>query len=121
MKSLIPMAETRRSKRAQDKSTIASMEISKPEQGQNIETLSESEQSSVFITNVIIYLNIMLYATCFQLQRPLEPFMIQNLQSNASDSDAIALEYAKLQSFFSLIQTFGSMIVGAMIDKVGVR
>ena len=115
------MAEARRSKRLLEKTEKPTMDISKAGRGQDGEAMSETKDTSVLVTNAIIYLNIMLYATCFQLQRPLEPFMIQNLQSGASDSDAIALEYAKLQSFFSLIQTFGSLIVGGMIDKVGVR
>lgn len=51
----------------------------------------------------LIYLNIVLYATCFQIQRPLEPFMIEKLKSGGGGGD-VALEYAKLQSFFSLIQ-----------------
>ena len=115
------MVETRKSKRLQEKPAKSAMDITKSEQVQDSGAASESHEASVFMTNAIIYVNIMLYATCFQLQRPLEPFMIENLQSGASNSDAIALEYAKLQSFFSLIQTFGSLIVGGMIDKVGVR
>ena len=65
----------------------------------------------------LIYLNIVLYATCYQIQRPLEPFMVQNILKSGDE----ALEYAKLQSFFSLIQMFGSLIVGAMIDRIGVK
>ena len=96
------------------------MDIDSKQGGEHV-MMSEAQRRSVFVTNAVIYINIVLYATCFQLQRPLEPFMIQNLQSGATDSDAVALEYAKLQSFFSMIQMFGSLIVGGMIDKVGVR
>ena len=113
------MAETtRRSRRLKEKK--GTMDIDSKQGGEHV-MMSEAQRRSVFVTNTVIYINIVLYATCFQLQRPLEPFMIQNLQSGATDSDAVALEYAKLQSFFSMIQMFGSLIVGGMIDKVGVR
>ena len=76
---------------------------------------------------LIVYINIVLYATCFQLQRPLEPFLIDKLTSTPSNNNFIAStnndnnkssnEYARLQSFFSIIQTFGSLITGYLLDK----
>lgn len=67
----------------------------------------------------IVYLNVALYATCFQIQRPLEPFLVDKLINNGSSDSA--QEYAKLQSFFSLIQTFGSLVSGRMLDNFGVK
>lgn len=67
----------------------------------------------------IIYINIALYATCFQIQRPLEPFLVDKLMQGASSDPR--QEYAKLQSFFSLVQTFGSIVAGRMIDHFGVK
>ena len=59
-------------------------------------------------TLLLIYINIALYATCFQIQRPLEPFLVEKL-GLTNDSGG---EYAKLQSFFSLMQTVGSLLAG---------
>jgi MFS family permease len=93
----------------------------------------------------ITYLNIVLYALCYQLQRPVvstptlhnmcatiatksnilvdtqEPFLVEFLSKNAADSDAVAQTYGKLQAFFSAIQTVGSPLVGILLDRVGIR
>lgn len=65
----------------------------------------------------IVYINVVLYATCYQIQRPLEPFMVEKLNLVGDSSD----EYAKLQSFFSVMQTIGSLISGVFLDKFGVK
>mmetsp|Transcript_22958 Transcript_22958/g.25126 ORF Transcript_22958/g.25126 Transcript_22958/m.25126 type:complete len:420 (+) Transcript_22958:25-1284(+) len=62
----------------------------------------------------IIYINIVLYATCFQIQRPLEPFLVGKLMGDNN-------EYARLQSFFSLLQTAGSLISGRLLDLLGIK
>ncbi len=80
-------------------------------------------------TLLIIYINVALYATCFQLQRPLEPFLVERLLKTAdgggvaanATSTAAASEYARLQSFFSAVQTVGSLASGLAIDRFGVR
>jgi len=66
----------------------------------------------------IIYINIILYALCYNLQRPLEPFLVEKLVNNDSNS---SYEYAKLQSFFSVVQTIGSLIAGRFLDSYGPR
>jgi OCT family organic cation transporter-like MFS transporter 18 len=66
----------------------------------------------------IIYINIILYALCYNLQRPLEPFLVEKLVNNDSNS---SYEYAKLQSFFSVVQTVGSLIAGRFLDSYGPR
>jgi MFS family permease len=65
----------------------------------------------------IIYFNVFLYAVCFQLQKPIEPFMIDKL-GLSKDSDG---EYARLQSFFSIMQMGGSLIFGLLLDKLGTK
>jgi MFS family permease len=62
----------------------------------------------------LIYFNIVLYATCFQIQKPLEPFLVTKLQGDNN-------EYAKIQSFYSFLQMIGSLICGKLFDSVGIK
>jgi OCT family organic cation transporter-like MFS transporter 18 len=71
------------------------------------------------ITLAIIYINVALYATCFQIQRPLEPFLVERISSNKASSGG--MDYAKLQSFFSIMQTLGSLITGTFLDRFGAK
>jgi OCT family organic cation transporter-like MFS transporter 18 len=73
--------------------------------------------SSSNVTLMIIYINVALYATCFQMQRPLEPFLVDKLIAKGDSSD----EYAKLQSFFSIMQTVGSFVSGRFLDNFGAK
>lgn len=65
----------------------------------------------------VVYLLVTLYALCYQLQAPLEPFLVERL---VKGTDAAA-SYAQLQSFFSLVQMIGSFVVGYMLDVAGLR
>jgi len=56
------------------------------------------------LTMGLVYLNVALYALCYQMQRPLEPFLVDKLKGEG-DAEEMAAEYSKLQSFFSIIQT----------------
>jgi predicted MFS family arabinose efflux permease len=69
----------------------------------------------------VTYANIILYALCYQLQRPVEPFLVQQLSKNAGDADSITQTYGRLQAFFSMIQAVGSPLVGILLDRVGIR
>jgi predicted MFS family arabinose efflux permease len=69
----------------------------------------------------VTYANIILYALCYQLQRPVEPFLVQQLSKNAADANSITQTYGRLQAFFSTIQTVGSPLVGILLDRVGIR
>ena len=69
----------------------------------------------------ITYINIVLYALCFQLQRPVEPFLVKSLSEEQDDPTAVSLAYGRLESFFSTIQTFGSPLVGVILDRLGIR
>jgi predicted MFS family arabinose efflux permease len=74
------------------------------------------------IALLVTYLNIVLYALCFQLQRPVEPFLVKSLASQAGDDSAqVSKTYGQLQSFFSAVQTIGSPLVGILLDKIGIR
>ena len=65
----------------------------------------------------VVYLLIVNYAMCYQLQQPLEPFLVSQL---VKGDDATAA-FARQKSFFALVQLVGSLLVGYLIDKLGVR
>jgi OCT family organic cation transporter-like MFS transporter 18 len=73
----------------------------------------------------IIYINVALYAFCYQMQRPLEPFLVEKLMSSATSNTTLGMsgadEYAKLQSFFSIMQTIGSFATGRFLDNFGAK
>lgn len=71
----------------------------------------------------IVYINVILYATCYQLQRPLEPYLVEKLRQGVEgkDSNDAEVAYAQLQSFFQIIQTIGSFFSGIFLDKFGVK
>ena len=60
---------------------------------------------------------IIIYALAYQLQTPLEPFLVDKLATGVDSKAA----YARLQSFFGFVQLIGSLLVGAMIDRFGVK
>ena len=66
----------------------------------------------------VLYFNVVLYALCFQLQLPLEPFVVDKFLNGSADGDEV---YTQLQSWFGLIQLFGSLAVGLILDRFGVR
>jgi len=79
---------------------------------------SSSSNRALWIT----YINIVLYALCYQLQRPVEPFLVEALsKTTQGGATAVTVRYGQLQSFFSTIQTLGSPIVGILLDRVGIR
>lgn len=78
---------------------------------------NSSDRAALWIT----YVNIVLYALCYQLQQPVEPFLVQALSVKNNDADAINKTYGQLNAFFSTIQTIGSPLVGILLDRVGIR
>lgn len=76
-----------------------------------------SDRTALWIT----YINIVLYALCYQLQRPVEPFLVQALTEKAGGADSVNQTYGRLNSFFSTVQTIGSPLVGILLDRVGIR
>lgn len=73
-------------------------------------------KSTVFL----IYVLVSLYAVCYQLQAPLEPFLVERLVGKGNTDEA-ALSYGHLQSFFMVVQTVGSLAFGYLLDFAGVR
>ena len=66
----------------------------------------------------VVYLLVVVYSLCYQLQRPLEPFLVDKLATAGTDS---AAAYARLQSFFAVVQMVGSFFVGYLLDRLGLR
>lgn len=69
----------------------------------------------------VTYLNIVLYALSYQLQSPVEPFLIKKLSEEAGEGEDINRIYGNLMSFFQTIQTIGSPLVGILLDRIGIR
>ena len=69
---------------------------------------------------VAVYANVALYAICYQLQSPIEPFLVERLVKQGGGGDA-AYQYGQLQSAFSALQTVGSLAVGVLLDRAGPR
>lgn len=84
-------------------------------------TEKTSNSSKVDLILWVTYINIVLYALCYQLQRPVEPFLVKSLTENHHDPNYVSEKYGQLQAFFSAIQTVGSPLVGILLDRVGVR
>lgn len=68
----------------------------------------------------LIYGLIVMYALCYQLQSPVEPFLVDKLTGGGASPES-SRQYANLMSFFSFAQAFGSLIVGYFLDRFGVR
>eukprot|EP01039_Chlorochromonas_danica_P001157 gene1157-1263_t len=69
----------------------------------------------------VICLNIALYGACFQMQRPIEPFLVERLKQEGEDQADVAREYARLQSFFAIMNAAGSLVSGRLLDLFGIR
>ena len=70
---------------------------------------------------IVTYVNIILYAISYQLQRPVEPFLVKSLIHNTDDGQSKETKsnqtFGTLTSFFS----FGSPLVGILLDRLGPR
>ena len=69
---------------------------------------------------ILVYALVVFYALCYQLQSPLEPFLVEQLVGEDKASEA-SVSYGRLQSLFSAIQMFASLLFGHILDKAGVR
>lgn len=67
----------------------------------------------------VIYALVVFYALCYQLQRPIEPFLVDKLVKGGADEAAIA--FGRVQAFFSVAQGVGSLVMGYMLDRFGTR
>lgn len=94
------------------------LDSSKHEKAASSTAAAAANTRALYIT----YVNIALYAVCYQLQLPVEPFLVQSLSKNkVNDSALVARRYGQLQAFFSAIQTIGSPLVGLLLDRIGIR
>lgn len=108
--------------------TTSSRHNSKTIQSNTICKMTVSSKDNGGGGNIVLwitYVNIVLYALSYQLQQPVEPFMIQQLSSSSADAtsskELVARNYGNLQSFFSFCQFFGSPVVGILLDRIGIR
>ena len=75
----------------------------------------------------IVYGLVVLYALCYQLQSPIEPYLVDRLLKNKNNHSEAptetesAIAYSNLKSFFSIAQSFGSLLFGYILDRWGVR
>lgn len=67
----------------------------------------------------LIYVLVVNYALCYQLQRPIEPFLVDKLVTGGASESAIA--FGKVSAFFSVAQGVGSLVMGFILDSFGVR
>lgn len=74
------------------------------------------EKASGLVISVV-YINVILYSLCYQLQSPVEPYMVERLVQGNNDAGA----YSRVQAWFSVIQTAGSLVVGLLLDRFGLR
>jgi MFS family permease len=71
-----------------------------------------------------VYTLVVLYALCYQLQRPIEPFLVDTLVQGADgdvSENESAKAFARLSSVFAVAQSFGSLGFGFILDRWGVR
>jgi len=69
----------------------------------------------------LIYSLVVLYALCYQFQSPIQPFLIEKLvKSEGADGD-VATTLGRVNSLFGFAQGFGSLVMGAILDRFGVR
>lgn len=88
------------------------------------ESSSKESSKATGVNNTVLwvtYLNVTLYAMCYQLQRPVEPFLIKSLSEQAGDAESVSRTYGNLQSFFQTVQMIGSPLVGILLDRIGIR
>ena len=67
----------------------------------------------------------LIYALCYQIQSPLEPYLIDKLvkQNNSSSNikQVSGNVYAQIKTVFSIMQWFCSLGFGYLLDNYGVR
>ena len=63
----------------------------------------------------IIYGAVAVYAAAFQAQLPVQPYLIQSMSN-----DAVTV-FTGLRTFIAVLQLFGSLLSGWLIDKMGAR
>ena len=73
---------------------------------------------------LIVYCLVVLYALCYQLQAPVEPFLVDRLlkgNNSKVDENDSARTYTNMKTMFAGMQSFGSLVFGFILDRWGVR
>lgn len=78
-------------------------------------TINSSSTSVSWAKYSTLYFNIALYAACFQMQSPVQPYMLQQLSDDAVNA------YGRSKSLFNFGQLIGSLVCGPLIDWVGAK
>lgn len=65
----------------------------------------------------IVYLNLAMYAFCYQMQQPVLPATVASLVVGDDSSAA----WASLQSWFGIMQLFGGLVSGVLADRFGAK
>jgi len=73
-----------------------------------VKRMTQSSSSSTTFNTWVIYGLIVIYALCYQLQRPIEPFLVDKLVKGGTVEASAA--YAQVTSFFSVMQGFGRFV-----------
>ena len=63
----------------------------------------------------LVLFNVMLYAACYQMQTPVQPYLVKSLSADSVSA------FGLLKSWNGLLQLFGSLLVGRWIDAQGPR
>eukprot|EP01062_Namystynia_karyoxenos_P008980 TRINITY_DN13173_c0_g1_i1.p1 TRINITY_DN13173_c0_g1~~TRINITY_DN13173_c0_g1_i1.p1 ORF type:complete len:419 (+),score=138.10 TRINITY_DN13173_c0_g1_i1:77-1333(+) len=63
----------------------------------------------------LVYLNIALYALCYQMQRPMLPELVHSLGEQGSAA------FARVESIAGTVQLVGGLLSGPLMDKLGPR
>lgn len=66
---------------------------------------------------LVVYLNVFLYAVCFQMQSPAQLQLVKTLVAGEEATQ----QFAWVKSVNGVAQLFGSLLSGYLVDKAGVR
>ena len=64
---------------------------------------------------LVVYVNLAMYAFCFQMQQPVLPATVKELVVGDDSTQA----WAQLQSWFGIMQLGGGLVSGVLSDRFG--
>lgn len=83
-----------------------------------------NKQLTIWIT----YINVFIFALCFQFHQAIEPFLVESItivhrteEDVEAGTSAVAKIYGDLQAFSFALHTIGCPIVGILLDRWGIR
>ena len=74
----------------------------------------------------VVYALVTLYSLCYQLQSPIEPFLVTKLLNktdtiSVNNNEDVTLTFARVKSITALCQGIGALLFGNILDTYGVR